>query len=91
MKTLIALSFLALSSTAAQADWEDVFQNPDLSVNYKGHVEDVRLAADDPVAAAFPGNGDLHSGESVEGGIGSSYNVLTSLEQLVKGNPDFEV
>lgn len=91
MKTLIALSVLALSSTVAQADWEDVFQNPDLSNNYKGYVEGVRLPAQDPVADAFPGNGDLHSGESVEGGTGSSYGSLTSLEKLVKGNPDFEV
>jgi hypothetical protein len=90
MKTLIAFSVLALSSTAALADWEDVFRNPDLSVNYQGHVESVRLPAIDPVSDAFPGNGDLYSGDSVEGGAGSSYGSLTSLERLVRGNPDFE-
>lgn len=91
MKTLIAFSVLALSSTAALADWEDVFRNPDLSTNVHGYVEDVRMPADDPVADAFPGNGDLYSGDSVEGGPGASYGGLTSLEQLVRGNPDFEV
>lgn len=91
MKTMIALSVLALSATAAQADWEHQFQNPDLSVNYEGHVQEIRLEAADPVAEAFPGNNDLYSGESVEGGIGSSVNGLTSLEALTAGNPDFEV
>jgi hypothetical protein len=91
MKTLIALSVLAFTSTAAHADWADVFQNPDLTVNHQGHVQGVKLPAIDPVGAAFPGNGDLHSGGNVEGGIGSDHNGLTSLEQLVTGNADFEV
>lgn len=90
MKTFIALAVLALSSTAIHADWEDRLRNPDLSTNIHGYVEDVRLPADDPVAEAFPGNGDLYSGDTVEGGGGSSYGSLTSLEQLIRGNPDFE-
>lgn len=91
MKTLIALSVLALSSAAASADWENVFRNPDLSVNHEGYVEQIRLPADDPVASAFPCNGDLYSGDSVEGGIGSSSTADTSLDRMVAGNPDFEV
>jgi hypothetical protein len=91
MKTLIALSVLAFSSTAANADWENVYQNPDLSVNHEGYVEQVRLPADDPIASAFPGNGDLHSGDGIEGGIGASSTAQTSLDRFVSGNPDFEV
>jgi len=91
MKTLIALSVLALSATAAQADWEHRFQNPDLSVNHEGHVQEIRIGAADPVAESFPGNNDLFSGGSVEGGIGSSVSSVTSLEALTAGNPDFEV
>ena len=92
MKTLIALSALALSSTAVQADWEHVFQNPDLSVNYEGYVEQHRVPSIDPVAASFPGNSDLFSGDSVEGGIGASSTASsTSYDDVVRGNPDFEV
>ena len=84
MKSMIALSVLALSSTAALADWEDVFQNPDLSVNHEGYVQEIRLPAIDPVARAYPGNSDLFSGDSVEGGIGASAGGLTSLEVLTR-------
>lgn len=92
MKTLIAASVLVLSGTAAHADWEDVFQNPDLSVNHEGYVETIRLPSVDPVAAAFPGNGDLYSSDGISGGIGStSRTALTSYDELVKGNPDIDV
>ena len=91
MKTMIALSILALSSTAAQADWENVFQNPDLSVNHEGYVQEISLPASDPVAKAYPGNSDLFSGDSVEGGIGTNTGGLSSLEVLTADNPDYEV
>ena len=91
MKTMIAFSVLALASATASADWEDVFQNPDLSVNYQGYSVDVRLPAEDPVARAFPGNHDLYSGDTVEGGPGANYGELTSLDEIVKGSPDSEV
>ena len=92
MKTLIAASVLALSGTAAHAGWEDVFQNPDLSVNHEGDVEIIRLPSVDPVAAAFPGNGDLDSSDGIRGGLGSaSRTASTSYDEFAKGNPDIDV
>ena len=91
MKTLIAFSVLALAGTAAHADWEDVFQNPDLSVNYEGHVQQIQLPSVDPVAAAFPGNGDLDSSAGIRGGIGASSTASTSYDRFVKGNPDVDI
>lgn len=91
MKTIIALSVLALSSAAANADWEHVWQNPDLSNNYEGHVQEIRVPSVDPIAAAYPGNIDLHSGDSVEGGIGASDTADTSYDLFVRGNPDVDV
>jgi hypothetical protein len=87
MKTLIAFSILALTGAAAHADWEDVFQNPNLSVNHEGHVQQIQLPSVDPVAAAFPGNGDLDS----SAGMGASSTASTSYDRFVKGNPDVDV
>lgn len=85
MKTLLAATIM-LAATAATADWENVFQNPDLSSNYEGHTT-VSTVVVDPVEAAYPGNSDLFAGEEA-GDVMNSGNTPTSLDYFTRGNPD---
>lgn len=87
MKTLLAATLMLVAS-AATADWEDVFQNPDLSINYEGHTT-VSTVAFDPVEAAYPGNSDLFAGEEAGDVINSGYTP-TSIDRIGRGNPDLD-
>jgi len=88
MKTLIAASILALASGSAFADWEDVWQNPDLSVNFDGYMETGSSAVNDPLESVFRGNGDLYAGGDSEAFSGSG---ATSYDLFVRDNPDIDV
>jgi hypothetical protein len=85
MKTLLAAT-LMLAATAVSADWEDVFQNPDLAINYEGYTT-VSTVAVDPVQEAFPSNSDLFAGEEA-GDVMNSGDTATSLDYITRGNPD---
>ena len=51
-----------LAATAATADWEGVFKNPDLTANYEGHTT-VSTVSIDPIAETFANNSDLFAGD----------------------------
>lgn len=87
MKTIIAAT-LMLVATSATADWENVFQNPDLSVNYQGHTSTSSISVD-PVAAAYSGNSDLFAGVEA-GDVMKSDSTPTSLDAISRNNPDLE-
>lgn len=87
MKTIIAATLL-LVATSATADWENVFQNPDLSVNYQGHTSTSSISVD-PVAAAYSGNSDLFAGVEA-GDVMKSDSTPTSLDAISRNNPDLE-
>lgn len=87
MKTIIAATLL-LVATSATADWENVFQNPDLSVNYQGHTSTSTISVD-PVAAAYSGNSDLFAGVEA-GDVMKSDSTPTSLDAISRNNPDLE-
>ncbi len=87
MKTIIAAT-LMLVATSATADWENVFQNPDLSVNYQGHTSTSTISVD-PVAAAYSGNSDLFAGVEA-GDVMKSDSTPTSLDAISRNNPDLE-
>ena len=87
MKTLIATTLL-LAATAATADWEDVFKNPDLSSNYQGYTT-VSTVAVDPVAESFADNSDLFAGEE-SGNILRGDSRTSSLEEIGNRNPDLD-
>lgn len=86
MKTVLAAT-LILASSAATADWEDVFQNPDLTVNYQGYTTTSTVSAD-PVAETYFRNGDLFAGEE-PGNIMKS-ETPTSLDAIGRSNPDLD-
>ena len=86
MKTILAAT-LMLVATAATADWEDVFQNPDLTANYQGYTTESSVSVD-PVNEAFSKNGDLFAGE--EAGNMMKSNTPTSLDALGRRNPDLD-
>ena len=86
MKTLIAAT-LMLVATSATADWENVFQNPDLTANYQGHTTTSTVSVD-PVAAAYSNNSDLFAG--VEAGDVTHSDSSSSLDAISRGNPDLE-
>lgn len=87
MKTIIAAT-LMLVATSATADWENVFQNPDLSINYQGHTSTSTISVD-PVAAAYSGNSDLFAGVEA-GDVMKSDSTPTSLDAISRNNPDLE-
>lgn len=87
MKTILT-ALLMLASTAATADWENVFQNPDLTSNYQGYTT-VSNVSVDPVAEAFGGNPDLFAGEEAGDVMNSGYTP-TSLDYFSRGNPDLD-
>lgn len=87
MKTLLAATMM-LVATAATADWENVFQNPDLSDNYAGYTA-VSSESFDSVANTYPGNSDLFAGEEAGDVINSGYTT-TSLDRIGRGNPDID-
>ena len=86
MKTILAAT-LMLFATAATADWEDVFQNPDLTANYQGYTTESTFSVD-PVNEAFSKNADLFAGE--EAGNMMKSNIPTSLDALGRRNPDLD-
>lgn len=86
MKIILAAS-LMLIATAATADWEDVFQNPDLTSNYQGYTT-VSTVSVDPVSEAFAGNSDLFSGHEADNIIRPV--TATSLDVIGRGNPDLD-
>ena len=86
MKTILVAT-LMLVATAATADWENVFQNPDLTANYQGYTTESSVSVD-PVNEAFSKNGDLFAGE--EAGNIMKSNTPTSLDALGRRNPDLD-
>jgi len=86
MKTLIAAT-LMLVATSATADWENVFQNPDLTANYQGHTTASTVSVD-PVAAAYSNNSDLFAG--LESGDVTHSESNSTLDAISRGNPDLE-
>ncbi len=86
MKTLIAAT-LMLVATSATADWENVFQNPDLTANYQGHTTASTVSVD-PVSAAYSDNSDLFAG--LEAGDVTHSDSPSSLDTISRGNPDLE-
>lgn len=87
MKTILAAT-LMLVATAATADWEDVFQNPDLTANYQGYTTESTVSVD-PIEAAYSGNPDLFAGEEAGDLMNSGYTP-TSLDYFSRGNPDLD-
>lgn len=87
MKTLIAAT-LMLVATSATADWENVFQNPDLTTNYQGHTTASTLSID-PVAASYSNNSDLFAGLEA-GDVMHSDSTPSSLDIISRKNPDLE-
>ena len=87
MKTLIAAT-LMLVATSVSADWENIFQNPDLTANYQGHTT-VSTVSVDPVAAAYSGNSDLFAGVE-SGDMMKTDSTPTSLEVISRKNPDLD-
>jgi len=85
MKTIIAAT-LMLVATSVTADWEDVFQNPDLTANYQGHTTTSTLSVD-PVAAAYSDNSDLFAGAH-SGDVMKTDSTPSSLEVISRKNPD---
>ena len=86
MKTIFAAT-LMLVATAATADWEDVFQNPDLTANYQGYTTTSSVSAD-PVAETYAGNSDLFAGEEVGNMMKS--RTASSLDAIGRKNPDLD-
>ena len=86
MKTIIAAT-LMLVATSVSADWENMFQNPDLSANYQGYTT-VSTVSVDPVATAYSNNSDLFAG--LEAGDVTHSDSSSSLDAISRGNPDLE-
>ena len=86
MKTILAAT-LMLFATAATADWEAVFQNPDLTANYQGYTSTSSVSVD-PVAETYAGNSDLFAGE--EAGNMMKSGIPTSLDSIGRKNPDLD-
>lgn len=87
MKTLLAAA-LSLAATAATADWENRFMNPDLAVNYEEHTT-VSTVIYDPVATTYSGNSDLFAGAEA-GDVLRADPTPTSLDRIGRGNPDLD-
>jgi hypothetical protein len=86
MKTILAAT-LMLFATAATADWEAVFQNPDLTANYQGYTSTSSVSVD-PVAEIYAGNSDLFAGEEVGNMMKSQ--TPSSLDAISRRNPDLD-
>ncbi len=86
MKTILAAT-LMLVATAATADWEDVFQNPDLTANYQGYTTESTVSVD-PIAETFARNSDLFAGDEI--GHTMPSHTPTSLDALGRRNPDLD-
>ena len=86
MKTILAAT-LMLVATAATADWEAVFQNPDLTANYQGYTSTSSVSVD-PVAEIYAGNSDLFAGE--EAGNMMKSQTPSSLDAISRRNPDLD-
>lgn len=87
MKTLLAAA-LILTTTAAMADWENVFMNPDLAVNHEGHTTESTVIYD-PIATTYSGNSDLFAGAEA-GDVIDSDPTPSSLDRIGRGNPDLD-
>ncbi len=86
MKIILAAT-LMLVATAATADWEDVFQNPDFTANYQGYTTESSVSVD-PVAETYAGNSDLFAGDEI-GHVMPSHTP-TSLDSIGRKNPDLD-
>jgi hypothetical protein len=86
MKTILAAT-LMLAVTSVSADWEDVFQNPDLTANYQGYTTTSSVSVD-PVAETYAGNSDLFAGDEI--GHTMPSHTPTSLDALGRRNPDLD-
>jgi len=87
MKTMIT-AILMLAATSVSADWEDVFRNPDLTVNYQGYTSTSTLSVD-PITGTWPENEDLFAGNK-SGDVINSDSTPTSLEVIGRRNPDLD-
>ena len=86
MKTIIVAT-LMLVATSVSADWEDVFQNPDLTANYQGYTTEPTVSVD-PVAETYAGNSDLFAGDEI--GHTMPSHTPTSLDAIGRKNPDLD-
>ena len=84
---IILTATLMLAATAATADWEDVFQNPDFTANYQGYTTESSVSVD-PVAEIYAGNSDLFAGDEI-GHVMPSHTP-TSLDAIGRRNPDLD-
>ncbi len=87
MKTMIT-AILMLAATSVSADWEDVFRNPDLTVNYQGYTSTSTVSVD-PITGTWPQNEDLFAGNE-SGDVIKSDSTPTSLEVIGRRNPDLD-
>jgi len=87
MKTMIT-AILMLAATSVSADWEDVFRNPDLTVNYQGYTSTSGVSVD-PITGTWPENEDLFAGNE-SGDIIKSDATPTSLDAIGRRNPDLD-
>ena len=87
MKTMIT-AILMLAATSVSADWEDVFRNPDLTVNYEGYTSTSSFSVD-PITRAWPQNEDLFAGNK-SGDVINSDSSPTSLDVIGRRNPDLD-
>jgi hypothetical protein len=87
MKTILAAT-LMLVATSVSADWEDMYQNPDLTANYQGYTTTSTVSVD-PVAASYSSNSDLFAGLEA-GDVMHSDSSPSSLDAISRGNPDLE-
>ena len=87
MKTMIT-AILMLAATSVSADWEDVFRNPDLTVNYQGYTSTSTVSVD-PITGTWPENEDLFAGNE-SGDVIKSDSSPTSLDVIGRRNPDLD-
>ncbi|MEN8214457.1 MAG: hypothetical protein ABFR19_08855 [Pseudomonadota bacterium] len=83
---IMTTALLILAATTANADWEDVFMNPDLTVNYQGYTSTPTISVD-PITTAWPQNEDLFAGHE-SGDVINVDTSPTSLDVLSSENPD---
>ena len=67
MKALITATTIALAGGTTTADWEDPWQNPDLSNHFDGYTESRTSGVQDPLEESYPGTGATSHDRFVRG------------------------